>query len=318
MMCVSEKQATPKVAFVFRGTSTSMQSAEQTGEQHGFKVGDIMIEIGKWQTLKVVRSKDFGIYLAEQEGDKDSVLLPRKQVPEGLKAGGEIEVFVYLDSSDRPIATVHKPLITCGELAKLKVASVGKIGAFMDWGLEKDILLPFKEMVGKVREGKEYLVYMYIDKSGRPCVTMRLYDHLYSDSNYQKGDLVEGYIYQINENIGAFVAVENRYQGLIPIRELHKKVNIGDTFSLRVTEVREDGKLNLSTGKPAYQQMEEDSEMVYQAILSYDGVLPFTDKASPAVIEREMGLSKNAFKRAVGRLLKENRIEIHEQSIVAK
>ncbi len=277
-----------------------------------------MIEIGKWQTLKVVRSKDFGIYLAEQEGDKDSVLLPRKQVPEGLKAGGEIEVFVYLDSSDRPIATVNKPFITRGELAKLKVASVGKIGAFMDWGLEKEILLPFKEMVGKVREGKEYLVYMYIDKSGRPCVTMRLYNHLSSDSNYQKGDSVEGYIYQINENIGAFVAVENQFQGLIPIREIHKKVNVGDTLSLRVTEVREDGKLNLSTGKPAYQQMEEDSEMVYQVILSYDGVLPFTDKASPAVIEREMGLSKNAFKRAVGRLLKENRIEIHEQSIVAK
>ena len=113
-----------------------------------------MIEIGKWQNLKVVRSKEFGVYLAEKEGDKDAVLLPRKQVPEGLKAGGEIEVFVYLDSSDRPIATVNRPLIALGEIAKLKVASVGNIGAFMDWGLEKDILMPFKEMVGKVREGK--------------------------------------------------------------------------------------------------------------------------------------------------------------------
>ena len=277
-----------------------------------------MIEIGKWQNLKVVRSKEFGVYLAEKEGDKDAVLLPRKQVPEGLKAGGEIEVFVYLDSSDRPIATVNRPLIALGEIAKLKVASVGNIGAFMDWGLEKDILMPFKEMVGKVREGKEYLVYMYMDKSNRPCVSMRLYDHLSSDSPYKKGDEVEGYVYQINDKLGAFVAVDNRYQGLIPKQELHKKLHIGDVISLRITEVREDGKLNLSMGQPAYKQMEVDSEMVYEAILSYDGVLPFNDKASPEIIEREMGLSKNAFKRAVGHLLKAGRIEIREHSIAIK
>lgn len=277
-----------------------------------------MIELGKWQTLKVVRSKDFGIYLAEEEGSKDAVLLPRKQVPEGLKAGGELEVFVYLDSSDRPIATINRPLITLGQLARLKVASVGNIGAFMDWGLEKDILLPFKEMEGKVREGREYLVYMYLDKSHRPCVTMRIYDYLSTDSPYKKDDYVEGYVYQINEKLGAFVAVEDRYQGLIPHQELMKKVYVGDCMKLRVSEVREDGKLNLSMNRPAYQQMEEDSEMVYDMILSYDGVLPFTDKASPEIIKREMGLSKNAFKRAVGKLLKEGRIEIRDTCIVVK
>lgn len=274
-----------------------------------------MVEIGKWQTLKAIRSKEFGVYMAQEEGDKDAVLLPRKQVPEGLKAGGSLEVFVYLDSSDRPIATVNKPLITLGEIAKLSVASVGSIGAFMDWGLEKDILLPFKEMVGKVREGNEYLVYMYMDKSNRPCVSMKLYEHLRTDSSFEKGDEVEGYVYQINDNLGAFVAVDNLYQGLIPKQEIHKKLRVGDVLTLRVSNVREDGKLNLSMTKPAYQQMDEDSEMVYQAILSYDGVLPFTDKASPEIIEREMGLSKNAFKRAVGRLLKQHRIEIREKSI---
>lgn len=277
-----------------------------------------MIEIGRWQTLKVVRSKEFGIYLAEKDGDRDAVLLPRKQVPENLKAGGELRVFVYLDSADRPIATVNQPKITLGELAVLKVASVGRIGAFLDWGLEKDILLPFRETVGKVKEGKEYLVYMYIDKSGRPCVTMRLYEHLSVDSPYRKGDEVEGYVYQINEKVGVFVAVDDRYQGMIPNRELHKRVTVGERLTLRVSEVRPDGKLNLSPGKPAYLQMEEDSEIVYQTILSYDGVLPFTDKASPEQIERELGLSKNAFKRAVGRLLKEHRIEIREHSIVAR
>ncbi len=275
-----------------------------------------MIEIGKWQTLKVVRSKDFGVYLAEEQGDGEAILLPRKQVPEGLKAGGEIRVFVYLDSSDRPIATVNEPLITLGEIAKLKVESVGGIGAFMNWGLEKDILLPFKEMVGKVREGQEYLVYMYMDKSNRPCVSMRLYEHLSTNTPYSKGDTVEGYVYQLSEKFGAFVAVDNRYQGLIPKQELHQKLRVGDMVSLRVSEVREDGKMNLSMQKLSYVQMEEDSEMVYQAILAFDGVLPFTDKASPAVIEREMGLSKNAFKRAVGRLLKAGRIEIREKSIV--
>ena len=274
-----------------------------------------MIEIGKWQTLQVIRSKDFGVYLAGKQGDTDAVLLPRKQVPEDLKAGGEIEVFVYLDSSDRPIATVNKPLITLHEIKRLKVASVSKIGAFMDWGLEKDILMPFKEMFGKVREGKEYLVYMYMDKSNRPCVSMRLYEHLATDSPYEKGDQVSGYVYQISEKLGALVAVDDKYQGLIPKQELHKKVYIGDTLTLRVSEVREDGKLNLSLGQAAYKQIEEDSEMVYEAILSYDGVLPFTDKASPEIIEREMGLSKNAFKRAVGRLLKEDKVEIREHSI---
>ena len=277
-----------------------------------------MVEIGKWQTLQVIRSKDFGIYLAEYEGDDDAVLLPRKQVPEGLKAGGSIEVFVYLDSKDRPIATTNTPLITLGEIKRLKCANVSKIGAFMDWGLEKDILLPFKEMTGKVKEGREYLVYMYMDKSSRPCVSMKLYDHLSSESTCKKGDSVQGYIYEISDKMGAFVAVEDKYQGLIPKQELHKRINVGDTMTMRVTEVREDGKLNLSISKLSYQQMEEDSEMVYQAILSFDGVLPFNDKASPELIERELGLSKAAFKRAVGRLLKEGRIEIHEHSIITK
>ena len=144
------------------------------------------------------------------------------------------------------------------------------------------------------------------------------YNHLDTAAGYKKGDSVNGYIYEINEKMGAFVAVEDKYQGLIPKQELHKRVNVGDTMKLRVSEVREDGKLNLSISQLAYQQMEEDSEMVYQAIMSFDGVLPFNDKASPQLIERELGLSKAAFKRAVGRLLKEGRIEIHEHSIVTK
>ena len=137
-----------------------------------------MIEIGKWNTLKVIRSKDFGVYLGEEDSKTaETILLPRKQVPEDVKAGSEIEVFVYRDSEDRPIATTNKPLITLGDIKKLMVKNVTGIGAFMDWGLEKDIFLPFKEQTSKVEEGKEYLVRMYADKSGRLCVSMKLYNY---------------------------------------------------------------------------------------------------------------------------------------------
>ncbi len=274
-----------------------------------------MIELGRWQELVVARSKDFGVYLNDGDSDGESVLLPRKQVPEGLKAGDTINVFIYKDSEDRLIATVNKPYISVGEIAPLKVVNVTSIGAFMDWGLEKDILLPFKEQISKVSEGKEYLVRMYIDKSSRLCVSMKVYEDLSTDSPYEKDDEVTGIIYDYKEELGAFVAVDNIYSALIPKKELFKRVSIGERVEARVTNIREDGKIDLSIRRPAYMQMDEDSELVLKLIESYDGVLPFNDKADPEVIKRELGLSKAAFKRAVGRLLKEKKIEITEKSI---
>lgn len=274
-----------------------------------------MIELGEWQELVVARSKDFGVYLNDGDKDSESVLLPRKQVPEGLKAGDTINVFIYKDSEDRLIATVNKPYITVGEIAPLKVVNITSIGAFMDWGLEKDILLPFKEQITKVIEGKEYLVRMYIDKSSRLCVSMKIYEDLLTDSPYSKEDEFTGIVYDFKDDLGAFVAIDNKYSGMIPKKELFKKVSIGDRIEGRVTNVREDGKLDLSIRRPAYMQMDEDSELVLKLIESYDGVLPFTDKADPEVIKRELGLSKAAFKRAVGRLLKENKIIITEKTI---
>lgn len=274
-----------------------------------------MIRLGQWQELKVVRSKDFGIYLGDPEDEGEAILLPRKQVPEGTKAGDRIEVFVYKDSQDRIISTTNRPLITLDEIKLLKVVSVGSIGAFMDWGLEKDILLPFKEQTCKVSEGKEYLVRMYIDKSERLCVSMKLYDYLRKDSPYVDGDYFTGTVYEYKDEMGAFVAVDNQYSGLIAKKELFKNVYVGDKVEGRIVEVREDGKLNLSVRRPAYLQMDDDSELIKKVIESYDGVLPFNDKVSPEVIKKEFGLSKNAFKRAVGRLLKEGQIEITERSI---
>lgn len=249
---------------------------------------------------------------------EQSILLPKKQVPEDAAVGDCLSVFVYKDSKDRPIATTSHPLITIGHLAVLTVKEVTDIGAFLDWGLEKDLFLPFKEQTSKVRPDHSYLVRLYIDKSKRLCASMKIYQALSSEHDYEKDDWVSGTVYSINPEIGTFVAVDDQYFGLIPLNELHTKLSVGDTVNVRVIRVREDGKLDLSPRNKAYLQMDTDSQLVMETIKSYDGILPFTDKASPDVIDRELGLSKNAFKRAVGRLLKQDKIEIKNGTIRTK
>lgn len=274
-----------------------------------------MIELGRIQTLVVQREKDFGIYLGESADDKHSVLLPKKQVPEGTGVGAELEVFVYKDSEDRLIATTGRPRLQVGEVAVLTVKDVAKIGAFLDMGLEKDLLLPFKEQNHKVRQGEQCLVALYIDKSKRLAATMNVYSYMSAESPYQKDDMVKGTVYEINEELGAFVAVDNQFFGLIPKKELYGDIRLGDTVEARVVKVRDDGKLDLSPRQKAYMQMDADAELVMKVIEEFDGVLPFNDKARPETIMREFKMSKNAFKRAVGKLLKENKIRITEKTI---
>ncbi|HJD25469.1 MAG TPA: S1 RNA-binding domain-containing protein [Candidatus Blautia intestinipullorum] len=279
-----------------------------------------MIELGKKQTLLVVKRVEFGVYLAENmDADaKDRVLLPAKQVPENTAEGSRMEVFIYKDSKDRLIATTREPVLTVGKTAVLKVRQVTKIGAFLDWGLEKDLLLPYHEQTVRVHEGQECLVALYVDKSSRLCATMKVYPYLEKKSPYQKGDQVKGRVYQTSDNFGIFVAVDDRYSALIPAREATGKYRPGTVLDLRVTEVKEDGKLNVSDRQKAYLQIDEDAKNVLQVIEEFAGVLPFDDKAAPEVIRREFGLSKNAFKRAVGHLLKEGKIEIRERRIYLK
>lgn len=272
------------------------------------------MEIGTWNTLKVIRSKEHGAYLGEDNASQ-TVLLPRKQVPEGIKAGAVMSVFLYRDSQDRLIATTNQPLITMGEIRRLRVKSVTDIGAFMDWGLEKDIFLPFKEQTAKVQEGKNYPVRMYADKSGRLCVSMKLYGYLQPIEGYEKGQSFTGVVYEYKKEMGAFVVIDDKYPGLIHQSELYSKVVVGEEVHGRIINIREDGKADLSLREPAYKQINEDSEMVYRIIKSYRGVLPFTDKADKEQIRKEFGLSKNAFKRAVGHLLKDGRIVINENTI---
>lgn len=278
-----------------------------------------MLELGKKQNLVIVKTVDFGVYLAESRnaGEKERVLLPAKQVPEGAKEGDSVEVFLYKDSMDRPIATTKEPQIRLGQVAKLKVAQTSGIGAFLDWGLEKDLLLPFKEQTKKVHPGEEVPVALYLDKSSRLCATMKVYHYLEKNAPYQAGDTVEGYVYEISERFGAFVAVDWKYSGLIPKKEAQGGFKVGQVLSLRVTEVKEDGKLDLSPNKKAYLQMNEDAENVLLTIRDdFGGVLPFDDKADPEVIQREFGLSKNAFKRAVGHLYKEKKVKLEKGKII--
>lgn len=274
-----------------------------------------MIKLGEKQTLKVVKKVEFGIYLADEADTEERVLLPARQVPEGTEIGGSVEVFVYRDSKDRIISTVKEPLLKMGEVARLKVAEVNKYGAFLDWGLEKDLFLPFKQQTAKVYPGDKPLVSLYIDKSGRLCATMNVYPYLSTKSPYKKDDWVTGCIYETSPEFGAFVAVDDKYSGLIPKKELYGEIKIGDSVTGRVTSVREDGKLDLSIREKAYLQIEKDAEKVLAVIDSFDGALPFNDKASPEVIKREMQMSKNEFKRAVGHLLKNGKIEIKEKAI---
>lgn len=274
-----------------------------------------MMQLGKKQVLTVVKEVEFGIYLGSE---KERVLLPKKQVPEGIELGDPIEVFLYKDSDDRLIATTNTPKLQLGEIAELTVSDVGKFGAFLDWGLEKDLFLPFRQQNGKVKPGDTCLVSLYIDKSERLCATMKVYPLLATDSPYQKDDMVEGIVYDTSDRFGVFVAVDNKYSALIPKREAFGRLSIGQHVRARVLEVKPDGKLDLSIREKIPMQMGVDANLILKLLEEYEGELPFTDKADPELIQQKLGLSKNAFKRAVGRLLKEGKIEIREHSIVRK
>ena len=279
-----------------------------------------MFQLGRKQELFIVKAVDFGVYLGEEvnAGMDDRVLLPKKQVPVNAQPGDKVEVFLYKDSKDRIIATTNMPKLMVGEVGLLPVSQVTKIGAFLNWGLEKDILLPYKEQTKKVFEGEEVLVALYIDKSKRLAATMNVYEYLSKDSGYQKDDTVTGTVYQMSEEYGAFVAIDNCYSALIPKREVFGEIRVGDKVKARVTGVKADGKLDLSIREKAYVQIEKDAQKILAIIDSFDGVLPFTDKANPEVIKRETQMSKNEFKRAVGNLLKNGKIEIKETCIRRK
>ena len=253
---------------------------------------------------------DFGAYLAENAGEsrENTVLLPAKQVPEGAEIGTRLDVFLYRDSEDRLIATTRKPVMEVGGVALLAVKETSRIGAFLDWGLEKDLLLPFHEQTARVKAGDQVLAALYVDKSGRLCATMKLYPYLRTDSPYLPGAVLEARVYEISENFGVFLAVEDTYSAMIPRQEAQGNYKPGQVIRVRVTKVREDGKLTVSAREKSYLQMDTDADQIFRELEQAGGEFPFDDKASPEQIREKFGISKAAFKRAVGHLLKEGKI----------
>ena len=275
--------------------------------------------LGEKQKLQIIKQLKFGVYLAESQnaGRDEQVLLPQKQVPEGAKTGDELTVFLYRDSDDRMIATTSDPFIHLHETALLTVKEVTRIGAFLDWGLERDLLLPYREQRGNVKAGNQVLAALYIDKTGRLAATMNVYKYLKSRAPYQIGDMVKGRVYEVSRNFGVFVAVDDKYSALIPKKDAQGIYRPGEILQLRVTEVREDGRLCLSARQKAYLQIDDDADAILEAIRERGGVLPFDDKASPEQINEVFGMSKAAFKRAVGHLLKEKLVVKEDGNLIA-
>ncbi len=296
-----------------------------------------MIQLGRIQNLKVLRITSAGAYLGEERDplavfsrdtsantssitDRTDVLLPgtelRQDAGQDIKIGDEVKAFVYLDSEDRPVATLKTPMLTIGAFALLTVKDVNNIGAFLDWGLAKDLFLPYREQTFKVAVSDKVLVTLYVDKSKRLCATMKLYKHLRTDSDYARSDWADGTVYEVSGEHGAYVAVDNLFSGLIPSRELIRPVKPGEQLRLRITKVLPDGKLELSMREPGYLQLGSDCEAIYNKLkASGKGFLPYHDKTDSAVIRSEFNMTKNAFKRAIGHLMKDGLIDIREDGI---
>lgn len=272
-----------------------------------------MPKVGEYSKLKIAKKTDFGFYLTD---GREEVLLPKRYVPANAAIGDRLKVFVYPDSEDRPVATTEEVPLTIGKTAALKVKQVTKIGAFLDWGLPKDLFLPYAEMNEHPRVGDTVLVRLYQDKSGRLAASERgLYDLLSTRSPYRAGDDVKGRIYEFGHDFGVFVAVDDKYSAMLPRHEKTSAMRIGQTLSCRVANVKEDGKLDLTMREAGESQREADEEALLQLIEEYGGVLPFTEKATPEVISRETGLSKAAFKRAIGGLYRKRLISLEDGKI---
>lgn len=277
-----------------------------------------MIRLGKIQELEIKRFTSVGAYLNDAEENGDDVLLPKSQLPEGAKVGDNIKVFVYRDSKDRIISSTRMPLAQVGEIKKLTVISSSKIGYFLDWGMEKDLFLPFSETVGSVEKFKSYLVALYIDKSDRLAATMKVKDYLSTDAPYKENDKAVGTIYSINRDIGAFVAVDNKYDGLIQKKNIFGVLEMGEEIEVRINKVHDDGKLDLSLRERGYVQMEEDSKIILTRLKEKGGFLPLNDSSHPNEIKKELHMSKSGFKRAVGKLFKDGIIQITSEGISLK
>lgn len=265
-----------------------------------------MINIGVINRLKVVRKADFGFYLdAGTQRTSDDILLPNKSALDvELEIGDEVDAFIYRDSKDRIIATLKEPLAKVGEVASLKVVAKSKIGSFVDIGLERDVLVPFKEQKYNMEVGECYPVYLYVDKSGRMAATTDVEKHLQTTDKYALGQEVPGVVYGFQTNGSAMVAVEGKYTGVILENEYFTQLRKGQFLDLRVKKYYEDGKIGLTPRQGKLFERDKLEETIYKYLKNHDGFMPFNDKTSPEKIKAEFGTSKNYFKIALGGLMK--------------
>ncbi len=274
-----------------------------------------MIEVGIYNKLKVLRETSVGWYLGDEDGE--DVLLPKKYCPQPFIPGEVMEVFVYLDKEERKVATTRRPKILLNRFASLKVTTVTRIGAFLDWGPEKELLVPFREQKQTMEEGRHYVVYLGMDElTGRLYASAKVEkfldnEHL-SVRNKEKVSLL---VYKETE-LGYSVIVNDRHRGLIFKEDVFKDIRVGASLEGYVKRIRPDGNLDISPQAIGYNNYNMDnSEIIYLKLVENNGFLPVTDKSSPEEIYALFGISKKAFKKSVGALYKQQRLRIEEQGL---
>ena len=273
-----------------------------------------MVQIGKYNTLRIVKELDFGIYLDGEEYGE--ILMPKRYVPDNCKIDDTIEAFIYFDSEDRIIATTEKPIAIVGDFAFLKVVSVNSVGAFLDWGLPKDLLVPFREQKVNMEEGKSYIVYIYVDyASKRIAASAKLDKHLDNlPPKYQVNEQVDLLIYS-QTDIGYKAIINNLHWGILYKNEVFTTLQKGQKIKGYIKKIREDEKIDLCLQLPGYEKVDEIAESILEKIRLNNGTIKISDKSPAEEIYDKFQISKKSFKKAIGALYKERKINISESNI---
>ena len=272
------------------------------------------IELGKFNTLRVVKEVDFGMYL--DGGEEGEILLPLRYVPENCKPGDELTVFIYLDNEERLVATTLTPLVQVGEFACLEVAWINQYGAFLNWGLMKDLFVPFREQKMKMQVGKQYVIHAHLDDESYRIVASAKVDRYLSKEKapYEPGQEVSILIWQ-KTDLGFKAIIENRYSGLLYESEIFQPLHTGMTLKAYVKQVREDGKIDLVLQKLGAKKVDDFSEVLLQYIKDHEGFTPLNDKSAAEDIYDAFGVSKKTFKKAVGDLYKKRLVVLEAEGI---
>ena len=272
-----------------------------------------MVEIGNYNELEVAKFVDFGLYLDSEDGE---ILLPLKWIPEGVELGDKLNVFIYRDSEDRMIATTLKPKATVGQFAALEVKESSSIGAFLDWGLEKDLFVPFHNQRQPMEVGKKYVVYIYLDDSSdRIAGSTKLNKYLQpADDQISEGQQVKLLVSNATE-LGYNVIIDNKYSGILYHNEVFKNLETGDEVTGYIKKIRPDGKIDVSLQQTGFAEVQDASQEVLTKLKQSGGTLNLSDKSDPQEIYAALGMSKKTFKKAIGTLYKEGKINLEPTRI---